>query len=264
MARLHVRAFDMSADRYQVKVGETVRLRITAQLDDRVSQLNNVTLPGLSGFDSLGDERSCFPAPGGGTRCVETLSIAPQQPGTDTIEPATLDAIDARTGRPSRFATNEIVIQVVGDTDALSGWLPALSAVLGTLLRLGGIVVLAGIALAAIAWAFARPRARPAPSAPVAAANAPPPSPPQPVDFGLLVARLSAEPTRERVVAVREAMLRQIGARPEETFADLRARGATGADPHLFAALAAVERAAFCEEQRLSEAVQDALRALSK
>ena len=39
----------------------------------------NVTLPELSGFALLGDERSCYPESDGGTRCVEAMSIAPQQ-----------------------------------------------------------------------------------------------------------------------------------------------------------------------------------------
>jgi len=259
LARLHVRSFEMVADRYDVKVGETIHLRITALVRERIAQLNNVTLPELSGFDLLGDERSCYPEADGGTRCVEAMSIAPQQPGDVTIAPATLDAIDARDGRPSRFATGNLSIKVEADPDAwFSSWLAAFGSVLWPLLRLAGVVVLAGVALAAIAWAFGRPRTAPPPPQPV------PAQPPPLEDFGLLIARLGAEPTRANVVAVRDALRRRIGARPEETFGDLLARGAVGDDRELLAAMNAIERAAFCEQQRLGEAVQDALRVLQR
>ncbi len=263
LARLHVRSFEMVADRYDVKVGETIHLRITALVRERIAQLNNVTLPDLSGFDLLGDERSCYPEADGGTRCVEAMSIAPQQPGDVTIAPATLDAIDARDGRPSRFATGNLSIKVEADPDAwFSSWLSAFGTVLWPLLRLAGVVVLAGVALAAIAWAFGRPRAAPPPAPPVVASG--PAQPPPTEDFGLLIARLGAEPTRANVVAVREALRKRIGAQPDETFGDLLARGAAGEDRELLAAMNAIERAAFCEQQRLGEAVQDALRVLQR
>ncbi len=263
LARLHVRSFEMTADRSDVRVGETVHLRITALLGGRIDRLNNVTLPDLSGFDLLGDERSCYPDTDGGTRCVEVMAISPQQTGDLTIAPATLDAIDARTGKASRFATGNITIRVEADPDTwLSSWLSAVGSVFWPLLRLAGIVVLAALALGAIAWAFGRPRAAPAPLAatPAVAAAQPPASD----DFGLLIARLAAEPTRANVVAVREALWRRIGAHPDETFGDLLARKAHGEDRELLATMRAIERAAFCEQERLVEAIQDALRALHR
>jgi hypothetical protein len=265
LARLHVRSFEMTADKYDVKVGETVHLRITALLGEHIARLDNVTLPDLSGFDLLGDERSCFPESDGGTRCVEQMSISPQQAGDLTIAPATLDAIDARSGKASRFATGNLAIKVEPDSEAwLSSWIAALGGVFWPVLRLIGIVLLAGIALAAVAWAFGRPR--PPKTVAVVAPPAPPPftGAPQIEDFGLLIARLAAEPTRANVVAVRDALRRRIGARPDETFGDLLARGAGGADRDLLAAMSAIERAAFCEQARLSEAVADALRALQR
>jgi hypothetical protein len=262
LARLGVRSFEMTADRYDVRVGETVHLRITALLSGRIDRLNNVTLPDLSGFDLLGDERSCYPDTDGGTRCVEVMAISPQQSGDLTIAPATLDAIDARTGKPSRFATGNITIRVEADPEGwLSSWLAAFGSVFWPLLRLAGIVVLAGIALAAIAWAFGRPRV-PAPLAATPLVEAA--QPPATDDFGLLIARLAAEPTRANVVAVREALWRRIGAHPDETFGDLLARKAHGEDRELLATMRAIERAAFCEQERLVEAIQDALRALHR
>jgi hypothetical protein len=263
LARLRVRSFEMTADRLNVKVGETIHLRITALVGGRISRLNNVTLPNLSGFDLLGDERSCYPDTDGGTRCVEAISVAPQQTGDLTIAPATLDAIDARTGKPSRFATGNLAIKVEADGDSwLSSWLAALSGVIWPLVRLAAIVALAGLALAAIVWAFGRPR-RPK-SAPPPAPVVPTAQPPPVEDFGLLIARLAADPTRANVIAVREALRTRIGASPDETFGDLLARGAAGEDRELLAAMSAIERATFCEYVRLPEAIQDALRVLHR
>ena len=263
LSRLRVRSFEMTADRLNVKVGEPIHLRITALLGGRIARLNNVTLPNLSGFDLLGDERSCYPDTDGGTRCVEAMSVAPQQAGDLTIAPATLDAIDARTGKPSRFATGNLAIKVEADGDSwLSSWLAALGGVIWPLLRLAGIVAFAALALGAIAWAFGRPR-RPRPTPPPAVVVEPA-QPPPVGDFGLLIARLAAEPTRANVVAVREALRNRIGAKPDETFGDLLARGAAGDDRELLAAMSAIERATFCEHQRLPEAVQDALRVLHR
>ena len=80
----------------------------------------------------------------------------------------------------------------------------------------------------------------------------------------MLIARLAADPTRANVVAVREALRARIGATPDETFGDLLARGAAGEDRELLAAMSAIERATFCEIQRLPEAIQDALRVLHR
>jgi hypothetical protein len=264
LARLRVRSFEMTADRLNVKVGETIHLRITALLGGHISRLNNVTLPNLAGFDLLGDERSCYPDTDGGTRCVEAISIAPQQTGDLTIAPATLDAIDARTGKPSRFATGNLAIKVETDGDSwLSSWLAALSGLIWPLLRIAGVVALAALALGAIAWAFGRPRRpKPAPPPAVPVAEVAQPAPLE--DFGLLIARLAADPTRANVVAVREALRARIGATPDETFGDLLARGAAGEDRELLAAMSAIERATFCEIQRLPEAIQDALRVLHR
>jgi hypothetical protein len=258
-ARLHVRAFSLSADRYEVKVGETFHLRITAHLDERVSQLSDVTLPDLSGFDSLGDERNCFPA-GKGSTCIETMSLVPLEPGDKTIAPVTLDAIDASTGRLVRFATNPITIRVVGDPYAgIGNWLPAAADALSGVVRMLIVFGLVALALLAIRWAFGRKAPPAAVRAPAPAAAPVAAAPPPAADFGALIARLSAEPTRVNVVAVRDALRARVGARERETLSDLIARRAVGNDPALLGALFAIERAAFCEDDRLPEAVRDAL-----
>ena len=258
-AHLHVRAFGLTADRYDVKVGDTFHLRISAHVDERISQLSDVTLPDLSGFDSLGDERNCFPA-GKGSTCIETMSLVPLEPGDRTIGPVTLDAIDANNGRLVRFATNTITIRVAGDPYAgISSWLPAAADAVSGLVRMLIVFGLVALALLAIRWAFGRKAAAavaPAPVPPAApVASVPPPA----TDFGALIARLSAEPTRANVVAVRDALRARVGARERETLSDLIARRAVGNDPALLGALFAIERAAFCEDDRLAEAVRAAL-----
>ena len=43
---------------------------------------------------------------------VETLTLEPTAPGTFTFKPAYLDAIDARTHKPSRFSANPVRVVV--------------------------------------------------------------------------------------------------------------------------------------------------------
>ncbi len=69
-------------------------------------------MPNLGGFDSYGDERHCVPA-GRGSECTELLD-RPRAPaaGTYTLGPAIFEAIDAATGKPSRFESNAVSVTV--------------------------------------------------------------------------------------------------------------------------------------------------------
>ncbi len=72
-----------------------------------------------------------------------------------------------------------------------------------------------------------------------------------------LVRDLEREPTRARATAVRDELRARAGARMDETLADLARRGALHGAAG--AALTAVERASFCEEEHVAEAVHEAL-----
>jgi hypothetical protein len=251
LPRLHVRAFSMSVDPATLRVGEALKLRITARVDENVVQLDNVTLPDLAGFESLGDERRCG-ANGRGSICIETMTLTPTEPGDHTIGPTTLEAIDGRTGTPSRFATNSVVVHVTP--------LPQDNEFVPWLLRSLGILAFVAIAGYMLLWGFRR---RPAPAAgPVQPERIPELVPAD--RLAQLLASLVADPTRARVLAVREELRRRAGAREGETLGDLLARRATGADGTLADALRAIEPAAFVDEPYVAAQVQRALPALER
>jgi hypothetical protein len=259
---LHVRSFSMSLDKTTVRVGETFHLTIAAHVDQQLLELDNVTLPDFSGFEISGDERRCSSSRRG-TDCVEVLTLDATQPGIRTLAPTGMDAIDARNGKPSRFLTNSVTIEV-GPPTLLSSGLPSwLRDALLAVLRQIALLLVGLAALAALIWALARRKPRPP-------ASVAPPLPPASAPAGngaswqSLLAALAAEPSRPRVVAVREALRKRVGARDDETLADLVARRASAGDESVRAALAAVERAAFCEDERLDQAVRAALPLLER
>jgi len=262
-ATLHVRRFTMSVDRTTVEVGEPFHLSIAAHVDEPLTQLDNLTLPDLSGFDSLGDERRCV-ATAAGSDCVETLTLSATVAGVRTIAGATLDAIDARTGKASRFTSNALTVTVVGATsgDPLRG---LVSGLLYTAVRTFLIVVFVAAFAFAVVWAISMWR-KPAPRRRVAVApHVAPAAPARPPDpnaaLRALADALAHEPTRANALRLRQAMRATMDARDDETFGDLAARAA--ADPPRLAALGAVERAAFCEDERVPDAVREALPSLN-
>ncbi|GAC1305291.1 MAG: hypothetical protein NVSMB19_16680 [Vulcanimicrobiaceae bacterium] len=257
LATLHVRSFTMSADPASLRVGESFRLAIATHVDERILELDNVTLPDLSGFDVRGDERRCTES-ARGSDCIETLNVVPTVAGERTIAAAVMDAVDGRNGKPSRFASNTLALHVAAAPARLPGWF-------GDVLW---AVVLAALPLVSAAFViyvlfrnFGRPRAvvraQPVP-APVAVAAVDPDA-----RLRALVAALAAEPSRERALAVRAAWRERVGARPDETLADIARRSRANAQPRLLAALAAVERASFCEAWNVARAVEEALPSLN-
>jgi hypothetical protein len=250
--RLHVRSFTMTADPQSLRVGDTLKLRISIRVDENVPQLSNVTLPELSGFDSLGDERECV-SNGLGTQCQETIVLSPTVAGDRTIAPTTLDAVDARTNKPSRFETNTVKIHVAGVPANLAA--PLFESLVKPLAIL--------VAVAAVAWLLLRPRRR---TMPAAAPKPIPPAPPPPPQDPLpgLIASLRADRSRARVHALRDELRRRAGAKEEETLADLIARRAARDDANLATALRAIERAAFVDEADLDAAIDDALPILDR
>ncbi len=253
LARLHVRAFTLAADPVNLNVGDTMRLRIVTRVDENLFELDNVTLPDLSGFESLGDERRC--ASGNrGTQCIEIMTLAPTAPGDLTIGPATLEAVDARNGRPSRFATNSVRVHVAPVAGTFAG------SVFDAVLKPLGILVL----VAALAYAFLRFSSRRAsrPALPAPVVVPPPPPTAEPPALEAMVDALAARPTRSNVLAVRGELRRRVGALERETLADLTARNAARGERNLAEALRAVEFAAFADEARLAGAIDLALRPL--
>lgn len=265
LERLHVRSIVLSVQPARAKVGDTLRFVLRVHLDERVRELDNVTLPDLTGFDVLGDERRCVPARRG-TDCTEILSLSPNAPGTTTIGPAVLDAKDAATGRPMRYSSNAVRVTIEGSAPSpLAANAAASSAGEAWNLLLVAIVGF-GVALAALillAW-FAR---RKPPAVPAPPMLRPPPPPLTPVLAGdarwrLLIQDLRAHPTRDRVLIVREVLRQWVGARAEETLADLDARNAGSNQRTAMDALHSIERAAFIDDERVPAAVSAALPSL--
>jgi hypothetical protein len=263
LARLHVHAFTLSADQTNVNVGQAFHLSLEVHLDERVAEIDNVQLPSLTGFEDLGDERRCTIAPIG-TDCVETLTVDALAPGDRKIGPALIEFVDGATGRERTLESNVITVHVTGTAvanpdagETIDGDNP-LADLLWTGLRLLLVLALVAIALWALLWGYRR---RPAPVP--APQPVPPPAPPRaetPWEQRMreLGAELAAEPTRQRAVAVRADLRAHIGAGERETLADLTRRDAAAGDAHFMAALAAVERAAFCEDASVAEAAREA------
>ena len=273
LEHLHVREFTLSSDLKNPRVGDTFRLTITVKVDEQITEIDNLTLPDLSGFDSVGDERRCTATPKG-SECTETLVLSPTIPGDRTIGSATLDARDASAkDRPSRFATNTLQLHVepAAAPPPMNGIAAALSGLFWSSIRSFLILVAFAAVLWFLLWRLSRPRkkkSRPAPLPlvdPIPPIVRPPPSP-QPFDFetefAALVESLRKEPTRKRAFAVRDALRWWLGAREDETTADLAARHANDGAGQRVDALRAVERAAFCEDTRVEDEVRTALPSL--
>lgn len=261
LTSLHVRSFTEAIDRTNLRVGEALRLTITAHVDERVLELDNVTLPNLAGFDTEGDERRCV-ATSRGSDCTETLTLEPTVAGDRTIAATIMDAIDARNGKPSRFSTNTVALRVVPAPPHVPTWLwPVLWSIVLAIAPL----VLVGFAAWALIWGFGRGK-RAAARAPVVV-SAPPSASASFVDpaehIRALVADLAREPTRARALAVRAALRRLVGARDDETLADLARRRDMADRVRVLQALRAIERASFCEDERVVHAVTEALPSLN-
>lgn len=259
LASLHVRSFTMAIDRTNLRVGERLHLTISAHVDERVLELDNVTLPDLSGFDTIGDERRCA-ASTRGSDCTETLTLEPTVAGDRTIAATIMDAIDARNGKPSRFSTNTVALRVAPAPPHLPTWLwPVLWSIVLAILPL----VLVVLAAWALIWGFGRGKRATARASIVV-------SPPAPAIFvdpadhiRGLVAELARDPSRKRALAVRAALRALVGARADETLADLTRRRDMTERVRVLEALRAIERASFCEDERVAQAVAEALPSLN-
>ncbi len=240
---LHVDALSMRADRTHVAVGEVFHLAIHARVRERVAALDELIVPDVGTMKLEGNERGVTSSPAG-TDVVETLTLEPTAPGTFTFKGAFLDAIDARTHKPSRFSANTVRVVVIAAGSAG----PASAGDLGALARLlfaialGGFVVLAvlGVLLAIVRSRRGRvpaitPPPRVAPPPPVM------PRTPREVVAEALRAYRSA-PANDALMRLRGGLLVAAGTTVGATLRD--ALAATR-DDALTVALFAAERTAF-------------------
>jgi hypothetical protein len=236
---LQVDALGMRADHTHLHVGEVFHLAIHAHVRQRVTALDELVVPDVGTMQLEGDERHVTASPAG-TDVVETLTLEPTAAGAYTFNAAYLDAVDARTGKPTRFSANPV--RVIVDPPARSLF------PVGAVGRIAREVVVAGaalvvVAVVAVALIRARRRRPPAPVRhvpPPAAPAAPPRTPRDEVADALRVYR--SAPANGSLIRLRAALFAAAGAPPGATLRDALGAAPDGA---LCAALAAAERTAF-------------------
>jgi hypothetical protein len=243
---LHVDALSMRADATRVDVGATFHLAIHARVRERVPALDELVIPDVGTMHVLGDERRVT-ASKAGTDVVETLTLEPAEPGAFTFAPAYLDAVDARTHKPSRFSSNpvRVVVGVAGP----SYWIrisPLLAVVRAVAIAIGILVALAAVILAtALLLTVARRRREVGVVNPSPAAVAAPPPPQQPTPRDAVANALRAyrtSPAESALLGLRSALFVAAGSSPGATLRDALAATHDGS---LRAALTAAEHAAF-------------------
>ncbi len=270
LPRLNVERFTFSAQPASPSIGRAFRLRIELVVRGYVRRIDNVTLPILSQLALRGDERTMTHLRGA-TIYRETLTVRANRTGNIDLAPATLDAVDARTGQAEQYSSNPLRIVVRGGR--LQPFATAESAV-GRLapifariafIAVGALTILFALALLA-AFLLLR-RRRPQENAPI---PGPIPIELEPIQERTRTERLRdaaivlrAEPTRHVVRSVRVDVRSLVGASARETLADVLAR-LSDLDRDLAPLLRALERAAFTSDEDLPSAIQTCIRAFAE
>lgn len=219
---------------------------LTIRVSERITHLDNVFLPELFGTEELGDERS-IASDAGGTTYRETMRLVAHAGGGVGVGAAFLDAVDARTGKLSRFRSNPLTLLVAGPGyPAQSVWLPVMA------------LTLAAAIFGIILWQMLkRPpavRAAPVPPGPATESEPPEPEPDRSLENALAHLRLRRD--RISVMHARERLWEEVGAAKGQTLADVLTLP-VAAHPRTRALLLALERAAFIDEARLQHAIDE-------
>jgi hypothetical protein len=258
LQRLHVTQLVLGADTSRPKLEVPFHLTVTAHVREQLSSLDNLDLPILAELELLGDEHSLSTSRAG-TDYREVITVVAHHTGSITIAPATLDAIDARNGKPTRFSSNPLTLVVGGGSLE-----PTADA--GDLARRALRWVLIGVALAAVivvAVAIVR-RPRPA-KVEVITLPSPTPVTVAPRDaraiLGDALTTLRAERTRATAMRVRHAIRSLVGASDTETLADALRRP-KAKERGMSEVLTTLERAAFTYEADLAAAIGRAIAAI--
>jgi hypothetical protein len=240
LRRLHVDALSMRADRTRVHVGQVFHLAIHAHVREPVTALDELVVPDVGTMQLEGDERSVTSSPAG-TDVVETLTLEPTQSGTFTFNGAYLDAVDARTGKPSRFSANAVRVVVERPDSVVSQTFASVTRFALWLVAAAVVAVAAGGAYLAFVLVRYRRKTRAVPVAAPPTVPAPPPRTPRDEVADALRAYRTS-PANGSLMRLRGALFAAAGVRPGATLRD--ALAATP-DRALRVALAAAEHAAF-------------------
>lgn len=260
LQRLTVTQLVLSADTLQPKLEVPFRLIVTAHVRERIAALQNVDLPILAELELLGDEHS-LSAGASGSTYKEVISVVAHHTGSITIAPVTLDAVNAQTGRPTRFSSNSLTIVVGG------GSLEPTVDVAAVAWRVVRVVVYGTCVIALVLVVFLVLRRRRAPklevmTLPPAMPVAPPPHRVRDIFADALIT-LRADRTRATALRVRHVARAMVGASDTETLADVLHRPRAG-ERGMRDLLTTLERAAFTYDSDLQAAIAHAIAALER
>lgn len=236
---LHVDALSMRADRANVAVGEVFHLAIHIRVRENVAALDELVVPDVGTMKLEGDERHVTSSPAG-TDVVETLTLEPTAAGAFTFKGAYLDAVDARTRKPSRFSANPVRVVVgAGAPVTPTMFAPVWRLMLGIILA--GSLLLAAVVAPIAVLTMRQRRAPPVVTVPPPVAPAQPPRTPRDDVADALRAYRTA-PATSSLMRLRGALFVAAGVNAGATLRD--ALAATP-DRALHAALITAERTAF-------------------
>jgi hypothetical protein len=249
----------MRADTLHPQIEKPFHLIISAHFKEQLQAADFIVLPVLAELENLGDERHTI-AGAGGTDFRETLTVVAHRSGPLHVAPAYFDAVDARDGKPKRFSSNDLVLQVEGG--ALEDPFSGIRQVFVTIVKMVTILLLVFV----VATIFFRRRARQV-AAPVSRPVMVLPDPvPVRTPKDILreqLAFLRSNPTREGVMQARKALWAMAGASEGETLGDVLGR-LQGRSPELYPLLRLTERAAFIADSYLHGAIDDMIFSLEQ
>jgi hypothetical protein len=249
LQRLTVTQLTLSADTNAPRVETPFHLIVTAHVRERITELDNVDLPILAELELLGDEHTVI-ATSGGTTYRETIDVVAHHSGPITIAPVTLDAVDARDGRPKRYSSNSLTLNVLGITSMPAAPAPA---------SLPWVPIIVAFGSALFIWSMARRNRRTLATAPASVAvTLPTPVPVQRDDRARArgwCEQLAGNPTRAGAMHVRASVRRAVGASETETLADVLRRP-LAQDPGMRSLLRALERAGFTHDDDVTAAIR--------
>lgn len=253
LARLTVTQLTLSADTTSPKLEVPFNVVVTAHVRERVARLEDVMLPDFEkDLELLGDQRTLI-SDRSGTTYTETIRMVAHHTGAIVIPPVTLDAIDSRDGKPKRFSSNSLTLNVTGG--ALEApvpqfdWLGLLFTALRWLIPI--------VALILVIRLISRRRTLAASAPEPVVIELPRAVPTREGRLRDALITLRAERSRGTVMRVRHVTREMVGANDDETLADVLAK-AKG-DESLRALLRALERAAFTYEDDLQPAISAVL-----
>ncbi len=269
LQRLTVTSFALSADTVKPVVDVPFHVFVTLHVRENVASIEQLELPSLAALEVLGDERK-LASDAGGTSYRETITLVAHHAETVHVPPATLDAVDARDGRPKRYSTNDLTLTVVpvpGAAPVGQSGPPALQDLDALLMRAMvwtfGIAIPTAVALGLVIWLITRPRPAVAVPPATAAAAEPKKAPASRDVMADARAAFAAAPSRLTASQVRDAARLEAGAAEKETLADLQRRVAPW-NPRLAGVLSAAERATFTNDAALSAALDSLRSALER